>query len=35
MSKEQEIIKVMTENFGASTEAPFEEDPSEIVIIDD
>lgn len=35
MSKEQEIIEIMTENFGASTEEPFDEEPIEIVVIDD
>ncbi len=35
MSKEKELIELMTENFGSSTENPFEEEPDDVVIIDD
>ncbi len=34
MSKEQDLIDVMTENFGSSIEEPFDEEPSEVIIID-
>ncbi len=35
MSKEQELIDLMTENFGSSIEEPFDEEPSEVIVIDD
>lgn len=35
MSKEQELIDLMTENFGALVEEPFDEEPSETIVIDD
>ena len=35
MSKEQDLIDMMTENFGMAMESPIDEEPNEVVIIED